>query len=264
VNGRLHLGWLGHATVDISIGDVRVLTDPVLRDRVAHLRRHDGTSRLAPGSIDAVLVSHLHHDHLDLPSLRRLPSAGVVVVPLGAGRLVGRAVKGDVVEMTPGDEVRVGSVRITAVPATHPPGRALRRLRGQPLGFVLQDGVSTVYFPGDTDLHPAMAELPAPDVALLPIWGWGPALGPGHLDPQRAAEAAALLSARAVLPVHWGTFAPIARPAAGRGARRGPPSWLTQPGQRFAEAMARCAPDVELHIVRPGPQRTSFGLRADP
>jgi L-ascorbate metabolism protein UlaG (beta-lactamase superfamily) len=247
--GELEIDWLGHATVDVRLGPTRIVTDPVLRDRVAHLRRRAGTGLLAPGAVDVVVISHLHHDHLDLPSLRRLPTGGVIVVPRGAGRLAARASGRDVVEVVPEDEVVVGPLRVTAVPAAHAPGRTLRRLQGEPLGFLLQDGARTVYFPGDTDLHPVMADLPAPDVALLPIWGWGPVLGSGHLDPGRAAEAAARLRARAVLPVHWGTFTPI--------GARGPVPWLERPAADFAAAMSAVAPDADLRIVRPGagPQR---------
>jgi L-ascorbate metabolism protein UlaG (beta-lactamase superfamily) len=248
---RLDIAWLGHATTDIRMGDTRILTDPLLRDRVAHLVRHDGTGTVEPGRVDAVLVSHLHHDHLDLPSLRTLDADTVVVVPRGAASVVARAAPGEVVELAAGESVHFGSVRVDAVPAVHQSGRALRRARAEPLGFVLEDGAHTVYFPGDTDLYDAMSDLPAPDVALLPIWGWGPNLGPGHLDPASAADAAALLRARAVLPVHWGTFAP-------RSLRRGAPEWLARPAPAFLDAMARAAPDTHVRLVRPSATPMSF------
>src|SRR5262249_62274960 len=84
---------------------------------------------------------------------------------------------------------------------------AARRLPGAPadgLGFVLEG----VYFAGDTDLFDGMADIGAVglDVALLPIWGWGPRLPRGHLDPERAAEATRLLAPRVVIPIHWGTY----------------------------------------------------------
>jgi L-ascorbate metabolism protein UlaG (beta-lactamase superfamily) len=237
--------WLGHASTDITIDGARIVTDPVLRDKVAHLRRHDGVSTLASGPIGAVLISHLHHDHLDLPSFRRLPKDTPLIVPRGAARLVARHAPGDIVEVRPGDEVMVDGVRITAIPADHKRGRTGRRAEGEPLGFLMESATHVVYFPGDTDLHPIMADLPAPDLALLPIWGWGRTLGPGHLDPDRAAQAAAVLRAKAVVPVHWGTFAPV---RLGSGA----PVWLRQPADQFREAMGRHAPETDLRIVRPG------------
>jgi L-ascorbate metabolism protein UlaG (beta-lactamase superfamily) len=268
---ELVVAWLGHATTDVRIGGERFLTDPLLRDRIAHLRRHAGTSQLPDGPpITAVLISHLHHDHLDLPSLRKLPLGTLLVVPRGAGRLVHGVAPGMVEEVEPGDELGFGGVRVTVVPAAHQGNRTLSRVTGPPLGFVLEGGGRTAYFPGDTDLHPIMRELPAPDVALLPIWGWGPTIGPGHLDPSRAVEAAQWLRARAVLPVHWGTLAPIHSTAVHDGAalvRRtkvsrhvggAPPDWLTRPGTLLEAAMAERAPEVDLRLLPPGPTPTTF------
>jgi L-ascorbate metabolism protein UlaG (beta-lactamase superfamily) len=247
VTAPIDVAWLGHATVDLRLAGRRFLTDPVLRDRLAHLRRLDGTGNLDPGPIDAVLYSHLHHDHLDVPSLRRLGAAELVVVPRGAGRLVARHTRADVVEVRPDDELTIGDVHVRVIPADHTGGRTFRRVAGPPLGYLFEAPDATVYFPGDTDLHPVMGELPAPDLALLPIWGWGPQLGPGHLDPHRAAEAARLLRARAVLPVHWGTFAPV--------TTRRQAAWVHAPADAFAGAAAEVAPDTRLHVVRPGPAR---------
>jgi L-ascorbate metabolism protein UlaG (beta-lactamase superfamily) len=236
--------WLGHSTADMSIGGVRFLTDPVLGDRVAHLRRRSLRPVLAPGPIDAVLISHLHHDHLDLASLRRLGD-GPVIVPRGAGRLVGRTGHNDVVEVSPGDVVDVGSARVHVVHADHRGGRTLSRAHGPPLGFVIESDGRRVYFPGDTDLFDDMQSFGPLDLALLPIWGWGPRLGPGHLTPQRAAEAAALLGATSVVPIHWGTFSPIT-------LARGRPQWIDQPAADFAAALPAAAPESRLVLLQPG------------
>lgn len=243
---RLEIVWLGHATTEVRFGSTRLLTDPVLRDRVGHLRRHRASSMVDQGPIAAVLISHLHHDHLDLPSLRSLPAGTPLVVPLGAARLVAASAPGEVTEVAAGDTVIVEGVKITAVPAEHHTGRLFSRAKGAPLGFLMERDGRVAYFPGDTDLHPVMADLPIPDVALLPIWGWGRTLGSGHLDPERAAHAATLLRARTVLPVHWGTFAPLR-------LRRGAPAWLEHPADRFRLAMSRHAPESRLHVVGPGP-----------
>lgn len=267
----IDVAWLGHATTDIRLGDIstgdarsgtgrrvdRFVTDPVLRDRCAHLRRHRGTSDLEDASsIDAVLISHLHHDHLDLPSLRRLPTATPCIVPAGAEPLLRRTGL-DVLGMAIGDDVRIGHTHITVVPAEHRPNRFASTRRADAVGFVLTRGDRTVYFPGDTDLHPAMSDLPRPDVALLPIWGWGSHIGPGHLDPHRAAQAAAMLDARVVLPVHWGTFAPI-------GLRRREPRWFDAPARRLEHALATESPGSALHLVPPGPERHLFSSGRSP
>lgn len=245
----LSIDWLGHATVDLQWGEVRLVTDPVLRNRVAHLVRRRGTATLAPGAVDLVVISHLHHDHLDLPSLRTFGRDTAVAVPWGSGTWLSRQLprrhRPDIVELAVGTSVNLGDVTVTAVPASHHGGRVGRRVRGAAYGVIVERHRRVVYFPGDTDLHPAMADLPACDVALLPIWGWGPTLGPGHLDPHRAAQAANVLRASAVLPVHWGTFAPLGM--GGRGS-----SWLDRPRNVFAHTLEQHAPGTRLLEVAPG------------
>jgi L-ascorbate metabolism protein UlaG (beta-lactamase superfamily) len=233
--------YVGHATVLVELDGVRLLTDPVLRTRVAHLRRH-GLPPETPADIDAVLLSHLHHDHLDLPSLRRLPGRPRVIAPIGAGPLLRRAgFAAD--EVRAGDSAEVGAVRIRAVPAVHSPRRwPVGGPTGVPLGFVIGNSLS-VYFAGDTDLFPEMASLAPLDLALVPVAGWGPQLGPGHLDPSRAARAVALLQPRVVIPIHWGTLYPFL-------TRRG--DWFTTPAHDFAAQVAVVAPDSDVRVLRPG------------
>jgi L-ascorbate metabolism protein UlaG (beta-lactamase superfamily) len=239
--------WGGHATVRIELGGTAVLTDPVLRDSVMHLRRVVPLIEGIAADLGAVVISHLHHDHLDLSSLRQLPAEVPLIIPGGARAALGRLARRTVVELAPGDETEVDGVRIRATPAAHRGGRpGLRTVRAPALGYLLERGGTCVYFAGDTDLFPQMAHLaPRIDCALLPVWGWGPTLGPGHLDPDSAAEALTLLRPRLAIPIHWGTF----RPRGVRADRRG---FLWTPGQRFAEAAARTAPDVAIHVIAPG------------
>jgi L-ascorbate metabolism protein UlaG (beta-lactamase superfamily) len=237
--------FLGHATVLVELDGVKLLTDPLLVRRVVHLRRSDSVEREALHDLDAVLVSHAHHDHLHLRSLRRLDRSLRVVVPRGLGYLVESRGFRSVVEVVPGDVLTVGSVAVRATHAEHDGRRRPGRARGPALGYVLE-GSKTIYFAGDTDLFEGMEGLvPDLDVALVPVWGWGPSLGRGlHLDPRRAAEALRLLRPRIAIPIHWGTYRPL---HLGPRAR-----FLTEPAEAFVREASALAPEVEVKVLQPG------------
>jgi L-ascorbate metabolism protein UlaG (beta-lactamase superfamily) len=240
------LTWIGHSTVLLEIGGARLLTDPLLRDRVGHLRRHSASP--APGSadaIDAVLVSHLHLDHLDAASLRRLPRDVAVLAPAGAGALLRRLGFARTTEMRAGERADVAGVTVLAVPAVHDGRRHPLAPQADAIGFVVASE-HRVYFAGDTDVFDAMGEMAGTlDAALLPVWGWGPSLGPGHMDPEAAARAAAILRPRVAVPIHWGTFFP-----AGLARLRG--SALVDPPHEFARHARELAPEVDVRVLAPG------------
>lgn len=238
--------YIGHATVLIEVAGYRLLTDPILRGRVAHLRRQGATIDAAwLASIDAVLISHAHLDHLDLPSLRRLGRGTPLIVPAGVGALLRRQGFAAVTELRPDEAIAVGDLPIVATPAEHSGFRPPFGPSAVALGFLI-GAWRRIYFAGDTDLFPGMAELaPDLDTALLPIWGWGPSLGVGHLTPERAAEALTLLRPRLAVPIHWGTLSPL-RPRLAR------PAFLDDPPHHFAHHAAQRAPEVQVAIAPPG------------
>jgi L-ascorbate metabolism protein UlaG (beta-lactamase superfamily) len=234
------IAWLGHSCTAISLDGLLVVTDPVLRGRVLHLRRQTAVEPAALAEADAILISHTHYDHLDLPSLDRLNPAARVVVPAGAGELLRRRGFRHVSEVAPGDEVDLGQLRVLATHAEH--GEPWRPGAGRtnPLGFVIA-GTRTVYFAGDTDVFDGMRDLGRIDVALLPIGGWGPRVPAGHLDPLRAAEALDLIRPQTAIPIHWGTYSPWR-----------PPSRRDPAAMKFAEIAATIAPAVEILVLAPG------------
>jgi L-ascorbate metabolism protein UlaG (beta-lactamase superfamily) len=240
------LTWLGHATVLLELGGARLLTDPLLRDRVGHLRRQSASpDPAALEDLDAVLVSHLHLDHLDVASLRRLRRDVAVLAPAGAGRLLRRAGFPRATELRIGDRAEVAGVEVAAVPAVHDGRRHPLAPMAEAMGFVVT-GARRVYFAGDTDVFEGMAEATgALDAALLPVWGWGPSLGAGHMDPAAAARAVALLRPRVAVPIHWGTFFPV-------GLERIRGAALVEPPREFARRAHDLAPDVEVRVLEPG------------
>lgn len=249
------LRFIGHATVLIEVAGVRVLTDPLLRRRLGPLERHGPfPDPDALGDIDVVLISHGHHDHFDRSSLRALGGRPTVVVPRGLGTSARRVTSGEVVELAAGEDTIIGPLRIEAVRARHwiSPGAA----RAQPLGYLLHAG-SHIYFAGDTGPYPAMRDLlAAADVALLPVWTWGPHLGPGHLGPRSAAELLVDCGPTVAIPIHWGTL----YPARLHHFWRRP---LDEPGDRFAAYAARVAPAADVRVLRPG-ESTMIGPETVP
>jgi L-ascorbate metabolism protein UlaG (beta-lactamase superfamily) len=240
------LTFLGHSTVLIEVDDLRILMDPVLREGLGPVRRQ--VRAVLPelfADLDAIFISHGHHDHLDPPSLRRIPGRPTVIVPKGFGRMVSKLELGPVEEVEPGDRLTIDRVHFEVIEAKHSGRREPFGPEGPATGCVI-DGSRTIYFPGDTDLFPAMGELIGRlDAALLPVWGWGPTIGEGHMDPVRAAAAAAILRPRLAIPIHWGTFYPA-------GMRRVRPKPFDEPGRAFADAAASLAPDVPVQVLTPG------------
>ena len=238
--------FLGHSTVLLEMDGARVLTDPVLLDRVSILRR--AVSSLPAElhrDVDVVVISHLHFDHLDLPSLRLLGTDTPIVVPRGAGRFMRARGFANVAELEVGRSVEIAGVSITATHAQHSGFRPPFGPNASAAGYVLEQGSEQVYFAGDTDVFPAMADLSGIDLALLPVWGWGPRLGPGHMNPERAAQALELIRPTAAVPIHWGTLWPL-------GLGRVTPHLLQRPSLDFAAAAEAHAPEVRVLLTPPG------------
>jgi L-ascorbate metabolism protein UlaG (beta-lactamase superfamily) len=241
VSRRLELDFLGHSAVVVDLDGVRILTDPVTRGRVGPLRRVEPVpARDRSRGADAVLISHLHWDHLDVPSLRDIGRAVNLVVPAGSGAWVRAAGFSNVREVNVGDTFDVGGVTVRVVHALHSGFRPPLGPTAPPLGFIIR-GTRSIYFAGDTDLFEGMGGFGEPiDVALIPVWGWGPTLGRGlHLDPLKAAEALRLIRPRAAVPIHWGTYWPHAM-------GRVFPERLVEPPAAFAEYAAELVPDIRI------------------
>nr|WP_237735923.1 MBL fold metallo-hydrolase [Streptomyces sp. AA1529] len=223
--------WAGHASWVVRIGGLTVLTDPVWSRKIL------GTpARITPvgvawqdlPTIDAVVISHNHYDHLDAPTLRRLPRSTPLFVPAGLGAWCRKRGFTTVTELDwwEGAELPArrdgpaaeGSgrarVRFDFVPAHHWSKRTLtdtcRSLWG---GWVLTDPRGQrVYFAGDTGYGHWFAEIgrrfAGVDLALLPIGAYDPRwmLRPVHTDPEEAVRACQDVGARRMAPMHWSTF----------------------------------------------------------
>ena len=241
------LTWWGHSTSTWQDGDTTVLFDPVLTARLGHLRRVRGP--VPPphaAQADFVLISHLHADHAHLPSLRLIPASAVLIVPAGSRRLfkpvTARGVS--LYEVEPGDLAQFGGLRISVLAADHD-GRRLAGSphRGPALGYLV-DGHHRCWYPGDTGPQLALDEVAHVDLALMPVGGWGPTLGRGHLDARQAAQVIRSTHPAHAVPVHWGTWWPIGLPQR--------PDLIDLPAVAFADRVARIAPSTRVHILRHG------------
>ena len=252
--------FLGHSTLRLRLGGRTVLTDPVLASAIGPLRRMvPAVDPAELAGVDLVLISHLHADHLHLASLRRLPRDTEVVVPAGAGRWLRRRGVPRVSELAVGQTRTFGGLRVTGTPADHSGHRWGPHLRHGPqadaMGHLLDGDGLRVYAAGDTGLFPGLDDVAAQgpiDLAALPVWGWGPNLGPGHLDPVAAAEAVRRLAPRVAMPVHWGTLAvtglcSVPGPLGGRMREL-----LVHPPHDFADAVAAAGLPTRSLVLPPG------------
>ncbi|WP_445397393.1 MBL fold metallo-hydrolase [Streptomyces sp. LE64] len=219
----LAVTWAGHASWVVRIGGLTVLTDPVWSRRILGTPARVtpvGVAWEALPPVDAVLISHNHYDHLDAPTLRRLPRDTPVLVPAGLGRWFHRRRFEQITELDWWQGTTLGGVRIDFVPAHHWSKRTLldtcRSLWG---GWVLTDAHGQrLYFAGDTGYGHWFDRIgrryPGIDLALLPIGAYAPRwwLRDVHCDPEEAVRAVRDLGARRMAPMHWGTFLLSAEP----------------------------------------------------
>jgi L-ascorbate metabolism protein UlaG (beta-lactamase superfamily) len=219
----LRATWLGHSTVLIEIDGLRVLTDPVWGPR-ASPSRIAGPKRFQPvpvalramPTIDLVLVSHDHYDHLDYPTIRELARMGVpFVTSLGVGAHLEAfgVAPGRITELDWWESHTLPNSELTvsAAPSQHFSGRGLKD-RNATLwsSLVIRTSKHSVFFSGDTGLtneYTAIRErFGRFDLVMLEVGAFHPSWGDIHLGPEHALEAHALLGGGAFLPVHWGTF----------------------------------------------------------
>ncbi|MEV1288157.1 MBL fold metallo-hydrolase [Micromonospora sp. NPDC049679] len=232
--GQTLVTWVGHATYVIQIGGLTVLTDPVWSSRIPGVRERVtpvGVTWESLPTIDAVVISHNHYDHLDNPTIHRLPRETPVLVPAKLAGWFRRRGFRDVTELdwwesreivsaVPEQAPGARSARFDFVPAHHWSRRTLtdtnKTLWG---GWVLTaDDGSRVYFAGDTGYGHWFGEIaaryPGIDLALMPIGAYEPNwfMKPVHLNPEEAVQACLDVGARRMASMHWGTFVLSAEP----------------------------------------------------
>ena len=215
--------WVGHATYLINTGDVTLLTDPIFSKRASPVG-WAGPERLIPPAmtlsqlppIDAVVVSHNHYDHLDLPSLIALQKANpdmVFLMPQGDKALLESKGLNNVSEFRWWETQKVNETTFTFTPVQHWSGRGITG-RNTSLwgGWFLTGPDLSIYHAGDTgyskDFLTTKARLGKPDVAFIPIGAYKPRwfMRNQHADPAEAVQIALDLETKKAFGMHWGTF----------------------------------------------------------
>jgi len=217
---ELAVTFIGHASFLLQIGGLNVLVDPVFANWLVliHRLRRPGVRIEDLPAIDAVLLTHAHMDHLNLPSLRkiiqrtyRLRGEGpIVVIPEGVEDLVDTLGFSLVMSTRWWQTVKIGEVEITMTPAQHWGARMLKDTHRGFGGYVLRHGTQSVYHSGDSGYFAGFREIGerlAPEVALLPIGAYKPdGFRRVHTSPDDAIQAFIDLGAEKMVPMHYGTF----------------------------------------------------------
>ena len=221
--GTAALSFIGHSTFLIRLPGLTLITDPIFSKRCSPVQwagpkrvRPPGLAIEALPRIDAILLSHNHYDHLDLPSLRQIRQRFgpvPVIAPLGNAGWLTRKRLGPATELDWWQSHRLKDADITAVPARHFAARTLRD-RNETLwcGYRIRHRGAEIHFAGDTGytgyFRTIHERLGPPDLALLPIGAYEPRwfMGTVHMNPADAVQAFQDLHAKRAVGMHFGTF----------------------------------------------------------
>lgn len=212
VKGDVAVTWIGHASFLVQFSDLNVLIDPNFANWLFLLKRlkHTGLriSDLPP--IDLVLLTHAHFDHFHKPTLRRLPSPKIGVMPWGVGELARGLGFTRVIELENWDTFEHNDWKVTLTPCKHWGARALRDLHRGYGGFVLEHHGRRIYHAGDSAYFEGFKEIGqrhAPEIALLPIGAYYPdSFRNVHMSPDEALKVFRDVGARWFVPMHYGAF----------------------------------------------------------
>jgi L-ascorbate metabolism protein UlaG (beta-lactamase superfamily) len=209
---RPRLTWIGHASFLLSVDGTNLLIDPMLGSRAGLVYRRFDVPGLTIDQfprIDAILITHSHHDHLHARTLACLPAVPAFV-PAGVGRWLPDR---EVIELDWWQTSEVGSVRVTLVPACHWSRRRIadtnHTLWG---GFVIAGNGVSLYHAGDSAWFGGFADVGRRfsdlTVAALPIGGYAPVwfMKDNHMTPEQTGRAFLACGARVLVPMHWGAF----------------------------------------------------------
>jgi L-ascorbate metabolism protein UlaG (beta-lactamase superfamily) len=227
-NGQVALTWIGHASFLAQFTDLNVLIDPNFANWLFFLKRVRcaGMRIQDLPRIDLVLLSHAHFDHFHKPTLRRLRSPKLAVVPWGVGDLAQDLGFERVIELEWWESFTHGDWKVTLVPSKHWGARVLRDQDRGYGGFILEHQGRSLYHAGDSAYYPGFKEIGKrcpPEIAMLPIGAYYPdSFRHSHMGPDEALKVFRDIHAKYFVPMHYGAFKLSFE------AMDEPPRWLKQ------------------------------------
>ena len=213
--------WFGHSSYFIQLKDLKILVDPVFSGNASPFRFFGKAFKGADHfnaedfpSIDLLILTHDHYDHLDYPTIKKLhEKVTTVVTSLGVGaHLETWGVKNDKIrELDWWEEHEVNpNVKVTATPSRHFSGRGIKRAQTLWSSFVLEAGDMKIFIGGDSGYDGTFRKIGRKfgpfDLAFLECGQFGKYWPQIHMFPEQTVQAAIDLQAKKVIPVHWGKF----------------------------------------------------------
>ncbi|MEM1414468.1 MAG: MBL fold metallo-hydrolase [Myxococcota bacterium] len=217
----LQITWLGHSTSVVQIEGATFLLDPVwgpAASPVPWLGPARWSEPVIPldelPELDAVIISHDHYDHLDMPTVKALDTRDVpFYAPLGVGAHLARwgVPESRIVELDWWDRREVAGIELVCTPSRHASGRELLDQNATLwAGWAFLGDAKRLFFSGDTGLFDGMKrigeELGPFDVTMVEVGAYDAAWPDWHLGPEQAVQAHGWLRGDVMLPVHWGLF----------------------------------------------------------
>lgn len=211
-HGQVALTWIGHASFLAQFNNLNVLIDPNFANWIFLLKRvrRAGMRIESLPPADLVLLTHAHFDHFHRPTLRRLPTSKVGIMPWGVGDLARRLGFSRIIELRWWESFSNGDWKVTFVPTKHWGARMIHDEHRGYGGFILEHQGRSLFHAGDSAYFDGFKEVGrrlAPEIALLPIGAYFPdSFRHVHMGPDEAVKAFQDLKSKWLVPMHYGSF----------------------------------------------------------
>lgn len=199
--------WYGHATTLINLSGTIILTDPVITNRLGFFKRVvNSPCDLTDKSIDYIILSHGHMDHMHFPSLKKLDKNATVIVPKGYKHILSFMGFNNVVLLKQGETYEDDNIKISAIKANHDGRRFYIGIDDESNSYIIEKNGSKIFFAGDTAYTEDFKGIEC-DVAIMPVGCYKPdRFSYMHCTPEESYKMFKTMNASAMIPIHYKTF----------------------------------------------------------